>query len=378
MGRCIIREVRNGKYSTVPRLRRLPQRSLALKLPTEPTRLFLEASYMTSRPKSKPVAHVIDNRAIELVRRLLPAHWTVRDYRPDYGIDLAVEVFEKKSVANACYETLGEHFFVQVKGTENIIHGSQRIRARHNVEIGNREAIPGSCEEDTISIDVVKFSLDTALLATVQRMSNAVPVMLFVVDVNSELIYFVNLNDYIDKVLLPHDPAYTGQTSKVISIPAANVLSQASNSNSMLPLRFYAKRPKYYSFFNKVAYQNNHLQFVSEHELVSCLKRFAQVLMGFDIWDDAELWPLLAQYKDWLIRFSRDDEIGMIGAIADLDDEREEWQSEYSHGRLYTRKQLAYYGELRLLWDRMRKLYNIYEEICRESFLPTMLNEITN
>ena len=71
-----------------------------------------------SRSKRKPEAHIIGEEAVRIIRDLLPAHWTVREYHPDYGIDLDVELFDesgKDKNGNSFYDTFGEHVFLQVK-----------------------------------------------------------------------------------------------------------------------------------------------------------------------------------------------------------------------------------------------------------------------
>jgi hypothetical protein len=68
--------------------------------------------------KQRSEQHLIDADGERLLRRLLPRHWVLREYRPDYGLDFALEIFRQPngSVArHATYETLGEHIFIQLK-----------------------------------------------------------------------------------------------------------------------------------------------------------------------------------------------------------------------------------------------------------------------
>lgn len=48
--------------------------------------------------------------------------------------------------------------------------------------------------------------------------------MLFIVDITELKIYFVCLNDYIDKVITPDESKYMDKDSKVIYIPTGNVI----------------------------------------------------------------------------------------------------------------------------------------------------------
>jgi len=45
-----------------------------------------------------------------LLRNVLPREWVLRGYKPDYGIDLAVEVFKYVDEKRAVAESLGEIF----------------------------------------------------------------------------------------------------------------------------------------------------------------------------------------------------------------------------------------------------------------------------
>lgn len=140
--------------------------------------------------KKRPIAHIKGETGVQVLKRHLPAGWVPREYIPDYGIDLSVELF---SPAEGGYVTKGEHVFFQVKATDAIEKVPYKIYPRMNVEKEYRDL-----EDEPVEIEVIKFVLDTDLLFTVETMGSAVPVILAVVDLNTENIYFVCLNDYID------------------------------------------------------------------------------------------------------------------------------------------------------------------------------------
>ena len=54
----------------------------------------------------------MEEESIRIVRNTFPAHWVLRDYKPDYGIDLTAEIFEMidPDQDKAC--TLGETVFL--------------------------------------------------------------------------------------------------------------------------------------------------------------------------------------------------------------------------------------------------------------------------
>lgn len=133
-----------------------------------------------------------------ILKKYFPKEWVVREYTPDYGIDLSVELFVPFDTG---YITTGEHVFFQVKATEKLEMMSLSVPPRYNVERHQR-FISG----DFIEIQVVKYVLDTDLLVTVEKMGSAVPVVLAVIDTNTENIYCLCLNDYLEKVLIPDTP----------------------------------------------------------------------------------------------------------------------------------------------------------------------------
>lgn len=88
------------------------------------------------RSKIKSKSHIIECKSLEIIRSLLPEYWTIREYKPYYALDLSIEIFEttKDKADDICFETLGEHFFIQVKGTEKVVKIVKRIKSEFNVE----------------------------------------------------------------------------------------------------------------------------------------------------------------------------------------------------------------------------------------------------
>ena len=87
--------------------------------------------------KQRTAQHLIDEEGQRLLKSALPASWVVRDYRPDYGVDFAVEVFKRAGLdwdGNERFETLGEHVFVQLKSCKEASRGMLKVFPRFNVE----------------------------------------------------------------------------------------------------------------------------------------------------------------------------------------------------------------------------------------------------
>lgn len=116
--------------------------------------------------KRRSENQIIGESGIDILRSLFPKEWVIREYTADYGIDLDVELFEECN--DGVYVTKGEHVLFQVKTTNDI-------------EVKDLE-VYSKTKSDNCIFKVVKYPLDTALLATVEKMGSAVPVLLCLVD----------------------------------------------------------------------------------------------------------------------------------------------------------------------------------------------------
>lgn len=244
--------------------------------------------------KMRSENHVIEKKSIAIIEELLPAHWVNRPYNnPDYGIDLSLEIFEKKK--DGLYATQGEHIYIQVKGTESISYGQYKIYERNNIEKFQFEK-----KEIYRVIDVVNYQLDTSELLTVEKMGSAVPVMLFVVDIIEKCIYYICLNDYIEKLIVPEDPNYYTKQTKVIHIPCSNKIT---SENDIFPLLWYAKRPKLFAMFNKIKYQHNEIGYLGSRLIQNndTIRHFADILLRMDAWQVRQNWPIVNKYYQELI-----------------------------------------------------------------------------
>ena len=160
--------------------------------------------------KKRPEQHIIGENGVSVLKEIFPKEWAVREYTPDYGIDLDVELFE--DLGNGIYRTLGEHVLFQVKGTKSIKKKTVKLYSRKNVEKEYKEEKSEYCV-----MEVVQYQIDTDLLVTVEKMGSAVPVLLSVVDLESSSAYFVCLNDYIEKILIPAKPDFYAQQTVTIT-----------------------------------------------------------------------------------------------------------------------------------------------------------------
>lgn len=321
--------------------------------------------------KKRPDAHIIEKRSLSIVGDLLPDEWVIREYKPDYGIDLGIEIFEK-DYDLGMYVTQGEHLYIQVKGTTNINFGKCKIYERCNVEKRYERA------DLYKEIDVVKFPLDTSELLTIEKMGSSTPVLLFVVDVDRKDIYYLPLNEYIEKVLIPEDRDYFNRKTVTIYIPCENRISTVEDC---IILNWFSKRNKLFSMFNKIHYQQDSIKYLDYDIILEQCNHFGTILLRLDAWSTKKYWRVLEELHTQLINFVNSGYIDgseealrkRFFSIPDSDWEDIVWNSN-SSDKIYSRHQVQRIQDVITLWNKLDNLSCLYEETCKEWFLPTYFN----
>lgn len=298
----------------------------------------------------------MEEKSFSIVKNLLPPAWVIHEYRPDYGIDFSIEPFEP--VNGDVSETLGEHLFVQLKSVQSLATKSISVVPRYNVEKRplKQENAAAQNKESTIAIDVIPFKIDTNDLVTVQAMGAAATVLLVLVALDCDRVFFVCLNDLVDKIVEPEDPEFRKKGTKQVMIPLRNEIT--NNAESLVPLRLFSKRAKFYTAISKFAYQTHELSYATEsvglesHQdaYKNTLRHFIAVLRALTIWDASEHWPLVEHYRA---------QLGRLEAILD--------------GREQTT--IGIQAEAEIFWQGLNALGRTFEEVSREWFLPTYLSE---
>lgn len=321
--------------------------------------------------KKRSNAQIIGEKGINVLRKLFPSEWVIREYTPDYGIDIAVEIFERY---NENYITTGEHIYFQVKGTENINIGKYKVYERKNVEKELKQ------EKLYKEIDVVKFSIETSLLATVERMSSSVPVLLIVVDILKEQAYYVCLNDYIEKIIVPSKPNYVEQAEITVYIPIKNVIKEKKD---VIPIEWYAKRAKLFALFNKANYQKEELKYFSDESLGEDIIHFAKIIRRFDAWSASKYFYALKivenELDSLLKKGSTKWEENSLENLVQMGENIDEpcWNFNQSDTEMSLRDIEKIVG-IRQLWDKLCNCGCILEDIGKEWFLPTYIGLITS
>ncbi len=323
--------------------------------------------------------HIMEDKSISLLRSRLPEEWVIREYRPDYGIDLAIEIFKFIDPDRTKADSLGEWFFSQVKSVSKTKINKLKVFGRHNVEKAANQTNP----DEFLEIDVIRFPLETDELLTIQAMGSGVPVILFLVALDTQRIFFVCLNDLIDKVILPEDPDYTVKSTKTIYIPVKNEI-KLNDESTLVPIRFYAKRPKLYSAFSKFTYQEDELRYLVDNisitdfegipqcrELLT-VRHFLRIIKRYDFWETTRMWkPITDCYEDIISLETLIDKTLSTGRI-----ETSDFHQANSLEMRFDPVDFTCFlfkSKITFTWHRLKNLNNMYEELCREWFLPTFL-----
>lgn len=316
--------------------------------------------------KRRVFQHMMEDESYQVIKKQLPKEWVIREFnRPDYGIDLVIELFDKIDEYNS--ETLGEFIYVQVKSVKSIDVIKKQIFYVGNVAKG----VWREDKSQYAEIDAIKYVFDTDSIYTIQSLGASVSVLLFVADLSTENVYFICINDYIDKILLPKNPGYTNQGSITITIPALNNLHEKAILNNAF--KFYGKRAKLLAAFSKFAYQKNEIGYIlgykffpvltyrdelekdksfSNDEIKKMLLYFISQIEDLDIWNHVE-WQVLPEAKKDLLK---------IKSLLLFDEH--DW----------TKIQ----NDIIVLWHQLTNLGTMYEDICREWFLPKMISLMTS
>lgn len=235
--------------------------------------------------KIRSNTHIIEAKSLLCLQTVFPIDWVQRKMEPDYGIDIDLELFDYED--DVCV-TLGEHVFLQVKGTESPEYTDIK-------PIGEQIYTKKELEEKQVS--VLKFTIDVPLLKLVERMGSTIPVLLVVVDLKEQVPYYVCLNDYVHNVLHHLSNDYKKQKTITIYVPKENILKP----NVAL---WYGKRAKLYGLFQEIFTLSDDVNLYNIDHKVDAMARRLKTIALSDAWSVCKYWPALAniqkQLKDML------------------------------------------------------------------------------
>lgn len=297
-----------------------------------------------ARKKRRSFSQMMEEQSGRLLASSIPQEWVVHEYAPDYGIDGTVEIFRFIDAEQKYAETLGETVLFQLKSTKSCTITSIEAPWRINVEKwGYRPT------ENSVATSVIRYDFeDTDELATIEAMGTGNVVVLFLACLDTGRVFFLNLTDYIDKVLSAEAPSWREQGSNVIHIPTLNELKP--HAPILTVLRFYALRPKLLALFTTIDFQaaelSNGRDELSLDDWHSMALNFARRLLRFDVWN-YEGWALLRHYHKELQRMEM----------------------------ALTQERQSTAGQARCIdfWWQLATLGRTFEDVTREWGLPTAL-----
>lgn len=201
-----------------------------------------------------------------------------------------------------------------------------------------------------------------------------------VVDTINEVAYYICLNDYIEKVILPVNANYVEQDEITINIPIKNIIMSKLD---IIPIKWYAKRAKLFAFFSKVNYQNSELRYMCDENLKNDIVHFAKIIRRFDAWSAAEYFYALNSVKEELDYFIKNGITKRAEMVLDSlkesgkDIDEECWETNFSCKDM-SLKEVQNAMELRSLWNKMCNCGFILEDLAKEWMLPTYMGLVTN
>jgi hypothetical protein len=300
-----------------------------------------------ARKKRRSFQQMMEDESGVILREALPKQWVIHEYTPDYGIDGSVEIFEYVDEEEYA-ETLGETFFFQLKSVRSCVVTEATLPSRRNVEKGPYLETDGNPVES----EIIKYQLETDELLTIEAMGSGLVVVLFLVCLDSQRVFFLNLTDAVDKILTPESPDWRDQRSKVIQVPALNELTPTTPLLDVL--RFYGARPKLTGMFSKVHSQwaelGHGIRELPEAEWHAMASHFTDALLRLDIWDHPSWVDLLGKYGRGLKEMRK-----YLDAHAPEEIDR--------HAVLD-------------FWFRMDAVSRSFEDVAREWGLPTALGQM--
>jgi len=186
--------------------------------------------------------HVMEERSERVFKSTIPPEWIVRKIPSDYGIDYEIEIVENEIVT-------GKRFWIQLKSSENIV-----------------------VKKDKYSKKYISYQIDTKLLK--YALSCDFPLLLVLVDLKNETIYWLPLQDEIIFNLQLKNQNWKNQKSNTIYIPQNNNLQK---ENCLDGFQWYSLEPArmrafamIHFYYHKLQYQTRFNDYEIEDGYIDC------------------------------------------------------------------------------------------------------------
>ena len=143
-------------------------------------------------------------------------------------------------------------------------------------------------------------------------------------------------------------------------------------------LEWYAKRPKLYALFNKINYQKSELNYYYGQQLIDIAQHFLKILLRYDAWDAGYYFPIMTDMREEIEfylshGFTKDAERRNEQLIAKgIDIDNEMCEATWCADLVPIRYANIIQG-IHQLWEKLDTIDGIFEESCKEAFLPTYM-----
>lgn len=181
----------------------------------------------------RPIAHVNEDKSEDILKKYIPDEWIMRKIPKDYGIDYEIEIVENEEVT-------GKRIWIQLKSTENIEVKTKKIAGA----------------EEAQSIKYIAYQTTVNLLE--YSLSCDFPLILGVVNLTNEMIYWIPLQEEITMNLEDKNPTWREQNTVVIHIPYHNNLKDDPELNGF---KWYSLEPARMRAFAIIHTYHHELQY---------------------------------------------------------------------------------------------------------------------
>jgi uncharacterized protein DUF4365 len=197
----------------------------------------------------RPFQHVMEDQAGQLIRRLLPDEWIIREVRMDYGVDLEIEIVDEDVVT-------GNRIWVQSKASKRLDTRSREF------SIGNTGEDCDDTNESTESHEARYFAYRITTKELSYALQCTIPLLLFVCDLERGDIFWLPLRDEAIHNTMFSRPGWRAQQTVSVHIPEWNSIRRES-SNGFPGLRWYALEPARMTAFAMLHYYHHEYQYGS-------------------------------------------------------------------------------------------------------------------
>lgn len=300
---------------------------------------------------------------VAMVRQALPHAWQISEYLPQLGLHIKIEIAGVTTNQAEIQPWIGEELLCYLDWTTPIEPKILEIPPPNH-------PIMRSLESN--KLEVLPMNISTSLLKTIHGLGPSRPVLALLIDQQTKNVFWVCLNDYIDKISLPDQAGeFADATYTTIFVPTKNRIE--NNDLTIDILGFYTKRTKLLAAFSVFRAQKARLNSLKETELIKQAQIFARMNIHYDFWQSCRLWKPIIQLYHKLVHLA---DHGFVDPKMHKKAQKHQsydepiWESEWAEKPVKLVQSITY-SDIMFCWLEMEQLASSYEMHCRSWFLPT-------